>query len=121
MVQIVTLDNKLIYNTQIKTTALHHLEFIDTLIGVMAHFVTIAKDMYVLPHKVIKKTKKIKSLPQYNILYPHNFNSQTSLSRFLHKKEINSNDLFIWTDGSYEHDDRYVIPRLCRNRNLHNT
>ena len=99
-------DNKLTYNYKIKSTSKNYLYFINTLIGSMAHLTTILKDLYINPHQLHNKVTKINlNNIKYNEMYPHNFRNQTKINCYRNSTQINQNDLFIYTDGSYSHDN----------------
>ena len=84
-----------------------HRRFIDTLVAIIAHFVTICKDIYNSPHKLSywnKKYNKIAKSP-INFFFPKIFYSQTEIDNYLSSINYTTHDLLIYTDGSHEYNE----------------
>ena len=97
--------NRFIYIDSIKTYDTKSLTFLNTLIASTAHFVTIIKDIYKSPHKLLywyKKMNKI-NIDPINKFYPHLFYYQKQIDSYFN--DINITEIcIVYTDGSHENN-----------------
>ena len=88
-----------------KTNAPNTLCFLDILIGLLATWVTICKDMHEESHKLNFKSKFVKQYTQhYDLRNSHYFYNNTEVNNYFNASNVSSYDATIFTDGSYEYD-----------------
>ena len=93
---------KFYYNPGIKTKIPQMVIFLNTSIGIITQWVTIAKDMYIAPRKIQRRQNGINKKPKVpiNHFYHHYLHSNEEHLALLRKNQCTAEDLVAYTDGS---------------------
>ena len=102
-------NSKIWYNPYIASHSQNKsLNFLNTLLSLNAHWITIAKDMFTEPDKINRRISRIKIKP-INYHYRHYISNQIYLDKFLTNNNYNPSQILIFTDGSYHYKTKFSI------------